>query len=244
MIGSLIMAAGSLGADEDIPARSLEALRTADLVVFEEDRIARARLKAAGIHRDYQRLTEHREEATLAAVEEALRAGKTVVYMSDQGTPVLADPGRELTAIAYQLGARVTTIPGPSSVTAALAACPFDCNRFHCAGFPPRDGLERRQFLEEVVLEARDPVVLLDTPYRLGALLDACLTVLGSTRKALLALDISGPGEAFLYGNFATLKQRATSDEKRNFVLVIEAHRAPPSRGNSGRRGRGSRFQP
>lgn len=239
------MASGSLGLDEDIPKRSLEALRTADLVVFEEDRVARTRLKAAGIHRDYLRYSEHQEEATLDAVSAALKQGKTVVYMSDQGTPVLADPGRDLTAIAYQLGARVTTIPGPSSVAAALAACPFDCNRFVCAGFPPRDGRERLDFLTSVAGQARDPIVLLDTPYRLVALLDACVASLGSSRKALLALDISGPQESFLFGDLASLKRRAGEDDKRNFVLVLAPNiSSPPPKKHSGHRGRGSRSRP
>ena len=244
MAGSLIMAAGSLGADEDIPTRSLAALRTGDLLVFEEERVARSRLKAAGIHRDYLRLTEHREQSTLDAVASALASGQTVVYMSDQGTPVLADPGRELTAIAYRLGARVTTIPGPSSVTAALAACPFDCNRFRCAGFPPRDGIERRAFLTEVAGFAADPVVLLDTPYRLTTLLDACHSTLGARRKGLLALDISGPDEAFLYGDFARLKDSLRGDEKRNFVLVIEPNVTNSAKENNGHRGRRSRSRP
>jgi 16S rRNA (cytidine1402-2'-O)-methyltransferase len=237
VLGTLVMAAGSLGAEADLPARSLTALRTGDLLVFEEDRIARSLLKAAGVHRDYLRYTEHKEQNTLDEVEAALKAGKTVVYMSDQGTPGLADPGRELTAVAYRLGARVTTIPGPSSVTAALAACPFDCNRFLCAGFPPRDGAERRAYLERVAGRASEPVVLLDTPYRLEALLDACIAALGASRKALLALDISGPAEAFLYGDLTSLKKRGVAGEKLNFVLVLE----PPIRTNSGRRERGSR---
>lgn len=245
MLGTLIMASGSLGLDEDIPARSLQALRSADLVVFEEDRVARARLKAAGIHREYLRYSEHQEEATLDAVRAALKQGKTVVYMSDQGTPVLADPGRDLTAIAYELGARVTTIPGPSSVAAALAACPFDCNRFICGGFPPRDQRERLAFLTSIAGQTADPIVLLDTPYRLVALLDACISSLGSSRKALLAIDISGPQEKFLYGDLASLKLRTNSEDKLNFVLVLAPNvsSAVPKKHNAPR-GRGSRSRP
>jgi len=39
--GKLIMAANALGNPIDIPPRSLEALRAADLIVFEEDKVAR-----------------------------------------------------------------------------------------------------------------------------------------------------------------------------------------------------------
>ncbi len=119
------MAANALGNPSDIPLRSLEALRTADLIVFEEDKVARQTLKAASIHRDYLRLTEHLELDTIDAVKKALKSGQTVVFMSAQGTPTLADPGKKLLDVAYAAGAHVSPIPGPSSVTAALSICHF-----------------------------------------------------------------------------------------------------------------------
>ena len=59
--GKLILASGPLGDTSDIPPRSLEALKRGDLLVFEEDRMARQFLKAAGVHRDYLRLSEHKQ---------------------------------------------------------------------------------------------------------------------------------------------------------------------------------------
>ena len=75
--GQLIMASNSLGNPIDTPERSLEALRSSDLLIFEEDRPARLALKTAGIHKEYVKFTEHREEATLDLLKECLRAGKT-----------------------------------------------------------------------------------------------------------------------------------------------------------------------
>ena len=72
-IGTLVMASNHIGCTDDIPNRALETLKTADLVVFEEDRPARQTLKAAGIRRDYLKFNEHHQMQTLDEVAEALK---------------------------------------------------------------------------------------------------------------------------------------------------------------------------
>lgn len=244
-IGTLILAGTSLGRPEDIPPRSLSALREADLLVFEEDRPARGFLKAAGIHRDYLKLSEHNEKETIEEAERALAQGKTVVYMSDQGMPGVADPGRLLVDKAFLAGARVTVIPGPSAITAALSACPFDTGRFTFLGLLPREGNDRLVALREAD-RRREPLVVIDTPYRAAAVIADCAKALGNARRALLALDISGEKERFLAGRLSELAGLAELSEKLNFTLVIEASRAagsPASRPPKGSRRSPSGFR-
>jgi 16S rRNA (cytidine1402-2'-O)-methyltransferase len=221
-LGTLVLAANSLGTISDIPARSLEAVRDADLVVFEEARKAREILKSAGVHREFLLFSEHRQPTTVAAISEALAAGQTVVYMSDQGCPSLQDPGWELARLAHQIGARVTVIPGPSSLTSAISACPFDCRSFHFAGFLPREQNEREAMLKKLgTLQV--PIVLMDTPYRLQHVLESCNNVLGENAQAFIAAEIGGEDEAFHAGSFKTLRA-LTRDwpKQRNFVLVVD----------------------
>jgi 16S rRNA (cytidine1402-2'-O)-methyltransferase len=246
------MAGTHLGELRDLPARSLDALRGADLLVFEEDRPARACLKAAGVHRDYLKYSEHGQEDTLAEVTATLKRGGWVVYMSDQGMPGLSDPGRDLAALAYRVGATVQVIPGPSSLTAAIAACPFDCWAFHFIGMPPREPDKRRQALEAAGRLWR-PLIMMDTPYRLKHILNTCVDVFASNRRGFIALDISGPDEAYWLGSFAELTKRAAGlDGTLNFVLIVEddasIREAPQTEGpavgrpNAGRSGgRGQR---
>lgn len=231
------MAANTLGLPEDIPQRSLEALRTAQLLVFEEDRPARAALKAAGIHRDYWKLSEHRQGATLEAVAEAFRRGETVCYMSDQGVPVVADPGRDLLELAYRHQVKVEVIPGPSSITAALQACPFLGNGFRFVGFLPQKSEERKTSLRKLN-SCSDCLVILDTPYRLGALLVDCAESFGDERQALLAFNISCPDEEFCLGKLGDFRTRFSSNpEKRNFVLIVRGSEQSPADGKSGKGG-------
>lgn len=220
--GRLIMASHSIGEAQDIPLRSLEALRTADLLIFEEDRGARSALKSAGIHREYLRYNEHDQKQTLEILTESFRNGKTAVYMSDQGCPGLADPGREIVRVAVREKAEIRVVPGPSSLTAAIAACPFDMAEFHFCGFAPRENEAReRQLMEWNTLGV--PLALMDTPYRLAALLESCKKVFGENHMATLALDLSGTEEVIWNDSLRAIHEGTKELGKLNFVLILDA---------------------
>ena len=107
MKSTLIIGGTDIGNPEDTPRRTLEACRSANLLIFEGDSHARSVLKAAGVHRNYAKYSEHRENDALIRLEEALRNGETVLYCSDQGMPSIADPGRELVRKAQELKADI-----------------------------------------------------------------------------------------------------------------------------------------
>jgi 16S rRNA (cytidine1402-2'-O)-methyltransferase len=221
--GNLIMAANSLGNPKDIPLRALEYAAKADLLVFEEDRMARQVLKAAGLIKPYLKFNEHFQKDTLDTVRDSLKAGNTVLYMSDQGSPCLDDPGKFLVQEAMCVPSQITVIPGPSSLTAALSACPFDISAFYYAGFLPREEEKRQNELQQLA-KINKPLVFLDTPYRLHDVLNSCKIALGETWQGFLAVDISGEEEAYFYGSFAHLLTKVNKEKKLNFVLIT-AHR-------------------
>jgi 16S rRNA (cytidine1402-2'-O)-methyltransferase len=219
--GTLILAGNALSYDAPIPQDSLAAVTTSDLLVFEEDRMARHVLKSAGLHRPYIKYNEHKPKDSLDLIHEAIKAGQTVCYMSDCGMPNLADPGKEMLDLAYRSKAKVKIIPGPSSVTAALAACPFPIQQFRYVGFLPQKQEERQRALESLAKEPM-PLVVLDTPYRLVALLKSAKESLSSHRRGLLALDMCGPDEEYRVGNLDALATYAERLQKKlNFVLVV-----------------------
>jgi 16S rRNA (cytidine1402-2'-O)-methyltransferase len=219
--GTLVFASNSLGVPEQIPAQSLEAVTRADVLVFEEDKIARKVLKQAGIHRNYLKYNEHKSPQALEEIREALSSGKTVCYMSDCGVPNLADPGKELLETAYGLGCALKIIPGPSSISLALAACPFSVEKFRYAGFLPKDRTLREEELA-LYAEGTEAVVILETPYRLKNLLESCVATFGDSRRALLALDIAGTEEEYMADSLAAILAKVAAREQRtNFVLVV-----------------------
>ncbi len=224
-MGTLWMAATTLGDMRDIPLRSLELLRDSPFLIFEEDKQARQFLKAAGVQRQWMRYTEQREAFTLEELEKELRAGKDAVYMSDQGTPGLADPGRDLVEVAIRIGARLRVVPGPSSLTATISVCPIDCRRFQFAGFAPRDEEDREAFLMQH-LDHPWPAVFFDTPYRMKHFFETLAKVLkGSERKVFVGVDISGENEAFWWDIAENILKKVTLLEQRqNYVVIVQGN--------------------
>lgn len=218
---SLIMASNHLGNEDDLPLRSKEALQNSDLVVFEEARPARKALKASGVKREFLLFNEHAQKDTLEEVRRALKKGQTVCYMSDQGSPTFCDPGAELAATAHELEKEIQVIPGPSSLTAAMSACPFPINGFVFTGLLPRKKEERLAELKKY-LSLKKPLITLDAPYRREALLESFEDLVGGKQKALLALDISGPEESYLYGSLKEIRKKTKSLGKINFVLILK----------------------
>ena len=143
--------------------------------------------------------------------------------MSDQGCPNLEDPASKVLDLVYSMKQRVKieVIPGPSSVTAAISACPFDMKTFFFKGFLPKDDT-RAQQLSSL---AKNPssIILLDTPYRLSSLLYSCKSYFGS-RRGFLALDISNENENYVLGSFSKLIDFVEKHDirKTNFVLIVE----------------------
>ncbi|NRA43666.1 MAG: hypothetical protein HRU09_01790 [Oligoflexales bacterium] len=236
------MLSNHIGNEQDIPARSLIALTTADLLVFEEDRPARLALKAAKVHREYLKFSEHIQKETLEQVHNYLKKGKTVAYMSDQGCPTLADPGRSVLQVAYQLNASIKVIPGPSSITAAISACPFELSSYAYAGFLPRRTDKRMLTLKKHAASGQ-ALVILDTPYRLKALLSACKEVFPKNRKGFLAMDISGEHEAYFCGPLPGLEAQVSHlyQQKLNFVLIVDGVEVKATQGKKARRNSSSR---
>ena len=218
--GTLYLSANHIGCAEDIPPRALELQKSCELVVFEENRQARKVLKQAGVTRQWLRYNEHHQESSLAQIEETLMAGKNVIYMSDQGCPTLADPGKNLLRLAYKLKSRVRIIPGPSSITAAISACPFELEQFIYKGFLSQKSAQRDQEIAKISKE-KMPIIILDTPYRLSSLL-LSLKSQKIQKRIFIAFDITGEDEQYYIGSVSELYKLHSEKNKKNFVLIIE----------------------
>ncbi len=87
------------------------------------------------------------EAARLPGLLDDVRAGRTVLVVTDAGMPAVSDPGYRLVAAAAAAGLPVTCLPGPSAVTTALVLSGLPAERFCFEGFAPRRDGERRRWL-------------------------------------------------------------------------------------------------
>ena len=111
---------------------------------------------------------EGNEQTRTASLLESLLAGDRVVLVTDAGMPSVSDPGYRLVAAAVERDVRVTSVPGPSAVLAALAVSGLPVDRFCFEGFLPRKAGERARRLADLADEQRT-LVFFEAPHRTGA---------------------------------------------------------------------------
>ncbi|RLA30734.1 MAG: 16S rRNA (cytidine(1402)-2'-O)-methyltransferase, partial [Gammaproteobacteria bacterium] len=135
--GTLFVVATPIGNLDDLSPRARQVLSDADLIAAEDTRHTGRLLSHFGIKSRQIALHDHNEEAALAGIIADLEDGKSVALVSDAGTPLISDPGFRLLRAAHDAGIRVSPIPGPSAVVAALSVCGLPVDEFCFTGFLP-----------------------------------------------------------------------------------------------------------
>ncbi|HEY6474716.1 MAG TPA: 16S rRNA (cytidine(1402)-2'-O)-methyltransferase [Acidimicrobiales bacterium] len=220
---------GNLG---DLSPRVREVLATADLVCCEDTRRTRALLSAAGISAAGPRgdrllsLHGHNEAARVERVATAVANGAVVAVVSDAGTPGISDPGAWLAAQLAAAGEDVTTVPGPSSVIAALVVSGLPMDRFCVEGFLPRKGAERRRRLAALMTDERTSVVL-EAPGRVAATL-AELAALDPGRPVAVARELTKVHEEVWRGSLAQAAEEFAAQPRRGEIVLVVGG-APPA---------------
>ena len=131
----LYIVATPIGNMGDITLRALEVLKECDLILCEDTRVSAKLLKHYGISRPTLSYNDHNGQERRPKIMQALESGQRVALISDAGTPLISDPGYKLVKDVQDAGFHVSTLPGPSSVMAALCLSGLPTDRFLFAGF-------------------------------------------------------------------------------------------------------------
>ncbi len=218
--GCLYIVATPIGNYRDITLRALDVLRTVDAVICEEYRQGSTLLKKLDIQgKELLMLNEHNEAEKAVEIAMQLLQGKRYALISDCGTPAFADPGTYLIQKASEFQVPVVPIPGASSLMALLSVSPLPVDEFFFAGFLPRQSEIRQQKLKSLA-KMSVPIILMDTPYRLGKLLAEVKSVYGKNRRATLALDLTLESEKILHGTLNEITAQI-GNRKSEFMLII-----------------------
>jgi 16S rRNA (cytidine1402-2'-O)-methyltransferase len=222
---ALYVVATPIGNLADLSLRAVHLLGLADTVACEDTRVAGELLRRLGLDKPRVALHRHNEHAATAKLLQRLADGQRVAYVSDAGTPAIADPGAVLVAAAAAAGFRVLPIPGPSSVAAALSvAGDALAQGFACVGFLPARGGARDEALA-AALAAAGAQVLFEAPHRIEALAVA-LAQAAPQRRVTLCRELTKQFETVATQAAADLPAWLAADPNRRrgeFVLVLHA---------------------
>lgn len=184
----LYMVATPIGAARDMTLRGLDILAGADVLAAEDTRTARKLMELHGVPaggRPFVAYHDHNGAQARPRILGALRDGKSVAYVSEAGTPMVADPGYQLVQAAIAENLPVFSAPGASAALAALVVSGLPSDRFLFAGFPPNKGEKRRSWLVRQI-GVGATVVIYESPKRVHGILGTlCEMVKGGAEMAL-----------------------------------------------------------
>jgi 16S rRNA (cytidine1402-2'-O)-methyltransferase len=219
----LYVVATPIGNLEDITLRALGVLSSVDLIAAEDTRRTRILLNRHGLKKPLQSLQEHNEEQKAPRLVERLRNGESIALVSDAGTPLLSDPGFRFVALAAAEGIEVVTVPGPSSITAALSISGLPTDRFTFEGFLPSRHSARVKFLERLQDERRT-LVFFESSHRIRESLADMAEVFGSARRIAVCREMTKQFETVLRGTLTGVGIQIADDSNQargEFVLVV-----------------------
>jgi 16S rRNA (cytidine1402-2'-O)-methyltransferase len=219
MSGTLYVVATPIGNLADSSPRSIEILRSADIIACEDTRTSRTLLAHHGISTHTAALHAHNEREAGEKLLRALREGRNVALVSDAGTPAISDPGALLVAAAHREGLRVIPVPGPNAAIAAYSASGFVSETFQFVGF-----LSMGRNTSFKHLDVPWPVILYEAPHRVLATVEALLARFGPARELVIAREISKKFEEVARMTLGTAPAWLAAGPHRQigeFVLVL-----------------------
>ena len=222
MSGVLLLAGTPIGDAADASPALIRALTGADVIAAEDTRRLRMLLTRLGIETSARIVSyfDGNEVARTPELVAALVDGATVVVATDAGMPSVSDPGYRITVAAIGAGVRVSVVPGPSAVLAALAVSGLPVDRFCFEGFLPRKAGERSSRLADLVREPRT-MVFFEAPHRTAEMLSAAAEVLGADRPGVVCRELTKTYEEVVRGGLGELAAWAAGGVRGEVTIVI-----------------------
>ncbi len=219
----LYLVATPIGTAGDITLRALDILAKADAIAAEDTRQARKLMDIHGIALNKRPLIpyhDHNGATQRPRLLELVRGDKSLAYVSDAGTPLIADPGYKLAQTMIAEGLPVTSAPGASALLAALSVSGLPTDRFLFAGFLPPKSAARRSALRELS-SVPATLVFFESPNRLPASLADMFAELGN-RPAAICRELTKKFEEIRRGSLQELCDSAAQMTlKGEFVVVL-----------------------
>lgn len=182
--GTLFLCATPIGNLEDITLRVLRTLQEVDLIAAEDTRNSIKLLNHFQIKTPMTSYHEYNKIDKGHFLVEKMLAGENIALITDAGTPGISDPGEELTAMCYEAGIPVTSLPGPAACITALTLSGLPTRRFAFEAFLPMEKKERQAVLEELKNETRT-IILYEAPHKLVKTLEDLYKALGNRKMTL-----------------------------------------------------------
>ena len=218
MQGTLYIVSTPIGNLSDISFRALEILEEVDLIAAEDSRITKRLLNNYKIKNSFIAYNNYNENKRYFDLIEKLKDGKNIALVSDAGTPCISDPGYKVVNTAKILGINVVTIPGASSVIAALSISGLPSDKFFFEGFLPKKKGRNKRF--DFLASLDCTIVIFESPRRILKTLNDIFNNLGN-RVIGLCKELTKLHENVKIGYVENIISESLDSMKGEYIILV-----------------------
>lgn len=218
---SLYLIPTPIGNLDDITVRALKILESVDFILCEDTRESSKLLNHFKIKKKLVSCHEYNENNIKDYVVSELKSGKNIGLITDQGSPVVSDPGFVVAKCVIDSGFNVVALPGATAFVPALTSSGLPPSPFLFYGFLQT---KESKIIHELNKLKSFPstMTFYEAPHRIQKTLEYMLQVFGN-RKITIHREISKLHEEICRGTIQELIP-IVSKLKGEFVLVVDGN--------------------
>lgn len=209
-----------IGNIDDITLRAINVLKSVDVVFCEDTRETAFLLSKLEIGKKLISNNEQNERMNVDKIVSFLSDGLSVGLVSDQGSPIISDPGYIVVREVANLGYNVVALPGANALIPALIASGVAPLPFSFYGFLNSKHQKRMTELENLK-NVKHTMIFYEAPHRIIDVLNDMLSVFGD-RFISISREISKKYEEVYRGNISEVISNLVV--KGQFVIIVSGN--------------------
>ena len=218
---SLYLVPTPIGNFSDMTERGIEILKFCDYILCEDTRTSSVLLKHFDINKPLISCHEFNENKVKDKILNLLKDGKNLALITDQGSPVINDPGYVVSKYVIDNGYNVIGLPGATAFAPALMMSGLNPNRFLYYGFL---NIHHNKRIDELKSLKNLPftIIFYEAPHRIIDMLNDLKEIFGD-RNICIAREISKIHEEVLRGSISEVTSKL-STLKGEYVIIVDGN--------------------
>ena len=218
---SLYLIPTPIGNLDDITVRALKTLETVDFILCEDTRDTGKLLSKYNIKKKLVSCHEFNEDKIKSNVVDELSKGMNIGLVTDQGTPIISDPGYIIAREVIRCGYNVISLPGATAFVPALTSSGISPSPFLFYGFLNAKNSKQKSELESLK-NLKYTMIFYESVHRIKDTLKNMLEVFGD-RNISINREISKIHEEICRGKISELID-LVDEMKGEFVIIVEGN--------------------
>lgn len=219
---SLYLIPTPIGNLDDITVRSLNTLKTVDVILCEDTRDTGLLLSHYDIKKKLISCHEYNEDKIIDNVVSMLKDGLNIGLVTDQGTPIISDPGYIVSRGVIDAGFNVISLPGATAFVPALTISGIEPSPFMFYGFLNSKNSKQIEELKSLK-DYKYTIIFYEAVHRIKATLENMLEVFGD-RNIAICRELSKIHEEVCRDKISNVIPLVDS-MKGEFVIVVEGNK-------------------